>query len=175
MTDESASHRLILLRHAQATAAVTRQPDHDRALTRRGVIEATAIAEQLAALTPIDLIVASSALRTVQTAQIVRRGLTDQATPRLVTLRSLYLAEREELVEQLAAAASGYQSVLLVGHNPGLSTLACWLAPAIAPASLATASALITSLNIAAWIDLSPRSLRDARYEEPRTIEGLIE
>jgi phosphohistidine phosphatase len=160
---------LILLRHAQATPTEAGQSDHERELTPRGVAEAGASGRELATLGHLDLILASSARRTVQTASIVQRHIARSDDVRLLVTRDLYLAERDALVEYVSLAAGGSRSVVLVGHNPGLSDFATWLAPSAAPSNLDTAAALVAMLTLDSWSDLGPHALVGARYARSAT------
>lgn len=68
---------------------------------------------------------ASSAVRTTQTATLLRDHLsTSDTTLPLVFERSLYHADWSHLLEVLQASDGATAHLLLVGHNPGISELA---------------------------------------------------
>jgi len=114
---------LLLLRHAEAAAAHDGQEDIDRALTDHGRAEALDAAECMqAAGLRIDLILASTAVRTRETAIIVAARL--DIADELRYEPTLYLAEPESLLAPLRACPERAHTVLLVGHNPGISALA---------------------------------------------------
>lgn len=115
--------RLTLLRHAKAEPLQSGGQDFDRPLTSRGIEQAAEAAAQLAHLRhPPTLLLSSTARRTRQTAEAVRKALQLPAQ-RLVLDDRLYLARVRTLREVLRELGSG-EHVLLVGHNPGLSELA---------------------------------------------------
>ncbi len=109
---------LILLRHAKAARANEAPSDEARELTGRGRREAALAGEAMAAagLAP-SLALVSSATRTRETAE---HGL---ANFKLETRAedALYLAAPEGLWD--AFVASDADSVIIVGHNPGIGEL----------------------------------------------------
>lgn len=124
--------RLTLLRHGHAVA----QADHDdfeRPLDARGRLEAAhAAAKIVSELEAPDLMIASAALRTQQTATIVREhALTAGISLRLVTERRLYHASSTTLLVVLSELPADVRHLLLVGHNPGISELALRFADAL--------------------------------------------
>ncbi|MDX2235471.1 MAG: histidine phosphatase family protein [Hyphomonadaceae bacterium] len=111
---------LILLRHSKAEREHEAPSDRARALTGRGRSDAAAAAIALreAAVT-IGAVLASSAVRTRETAGIVRDAL-NLAAP-VTLLDRLYLAE-PDVIWAAARGAVG-DGAMVVGHNPGLHAL----------------------------------------------------
>lgn len=110
---------LILLRHGKAVRDHEAPTDRDRMLTERGRREATEAGERIAAarLAP-SLALVSSAARTRETAACALAALPGVET-RLND--DLYMAAPERI--WAAFEATDAASVLVVGHNPGLSDL----------------------------------------------------
>ena len=126
-------HTLHLLRHAKSSWKDNVE-DHRRGLSRRGREAARRVGEHLpAAVGPLDLALASSALRTRQTLDLVLARFAPR--PRILIEDELYLASAERLLERLRRLAEEDRNVLLIGHNPGLRELALALADPAAPAS----------------------------------------
>ena len=117
---------LLLLRHA----AARHQPadrDYERPLRPTGERAAAAIGRQIASLVGMpDAIVTSPAYRALETAQIVAGLFADAPAP--ICEEAIYEASTEELLDVVRALPDDAQTVLLVGHNPGLSLLAELLA-----------------------------------------------
>ncbi len=116
---------LVILRHAKA-ADPTRTPDVDRPLTPRGHADAAAAGGWLAAhgYAP-EAVLCSPARRTRQTWQDVAH-----AFPAAVPVRypkRLYGAGLADLLEVIGECDESAWSVLLVGHNPGVTDLAVHL------------------------------------------------
>jgi phosphohistidine phosphatase len=121
--------RLLLLRHAKAVPATEPLVDVDRPLAERGERDARRIGERLRdqRLRP-TLILASPAARALRTAQLVA-GAIDYPRDAIALDRRLYLAEPAAIVEIIGAQDAGVETLLVVGHNPGLTELVHGLLP----------------------------------------------
>jgi len=111
---------LILMRHAKAVREHEAPSDQARRLTGRGRRDAEAAGAALTAegLKP-DVALVSAAQRTRETAFLALAHISP------ITARvdeTLYLAAPETI--WAAALASGGETVLVIGHNPGLQELA---------------------------------------------------
>jgi len=116
---------LVLLRHAKS-GYPPGVPDHDRPLASRGEHEAVLAGRWLARGPALDLALVSTAERTRQTWALVSAEL-DPAPERRLEPR-IYEAHVRDLIEVVASVDDSVESVLLVGHNPGLEDLAVELA-----------------------------------------------
>jgi phosphohistidine phosphatase len=119
--------RILLLRHGEAEPAGAAASDFERPLTPHGRAQALQAVHRLRQARCIpQTILASPALRTRETATIVAARL-----ERLQALRyevCAYPGSPEVLLQLLSALPDEIEVPLLVGHNPGLSTLAGRLA-----------------------------------------------
>lgn len=115
----STGRRLLLMRHAKA-AWPQDVCDHDRPLSSRGRGDARATGAWLAEMDWVpDLIVASDALRTRQTAELVIEGL---ATPvRNTTDAHLYECGISDVLDTINASRAKVGTLLVVGHEPTMS------------------------------------------------------
>jgi phosphohistidine phosphatase len=140
---------LILMRHAKAVRENEAASDRARGLTPRGRREAAAAAAALAAqdLAP-RIILASSAVRTVETATIVAGVMPPQQGPRF--LEQFYLAEPENIWTDAIAAGDESATVLVVGHNPGLHELVARLIGRSGDRS-ALARGFLSDMPTSAW------------------------
>ena len=167
--------RLTLIRHANADWKDARVPDFDRPLNRRGLSEAEAIGKLLLEqeLVP-DLLLASAARRTQQTAEIIVRKLS--LTPRRVkAVELLYLAPLEDILALAQNTGPKVQHLAIVGHNPGLSELAKELAPAgITVADLTTGAACTLTFTASTWINIGPPASRAVQFQPPQKIFSLF-
>jgi phosphohistidine phosphatase len=117
--------RLFLLRHAKAVPAESGIEDFDRTLMLSGMQDAGAMARHLRKSDyAVDLILCSSAARTVQTAELVVLELACEIEYR----DNLYLAEPAKILASVRAAPAGVAHLMVVGHNPGLEACATQLA-----------------------------------------------
>jgi phosphohistidine phosphatase len=110
---------LVLVRHAKSDWGNPQLDDHDRPLNDRGLRDAPVLAERLAAtgFRP-DVLLSSTALRARTTARFFAEALGVESELR----DELYGAPARTLLA--TAAATGAARVLLVAHDPGMSSLA---------------------------------------------------
>ncbi|MDO9485078.1 MAG: histidine phosphatase family protein [Actinomycetota bacterium] len=121
--------RLVLMRHAKS-AYPTGVPDHDRPLNERGQSDVIAahkwcseFGSQL--LGPRPAIVVSTALRTQQTWQGLASAFPDAHVQHSSRVYEAVVSTLIDLcAEQLAAGLS----TMVIGHNPGVESMADFLA-----------------------------------------------
>jgi phosphohistidine phosphatase len=146
---------LVILRHAKA-ANPQESADFDRPLTARGHADAAAAGGWLAhrAYSP-DLVLCSPARRARETWHGVAVALTK--APEVRYDDKIYAASALELLHLVSDVEANVATVLLVGHNPGLSQLSALLDPDGAdPAGLRTAAAAVHTSALK-WIEWGPR------------------
>jgi len=161
--------RLTLLRHGQAQAIDSCKEDFERALTRRGYIEAQEMARRLAHrdLAP-DLILVSPAERTWATAEIVA-GICELDAKQIQCARELYLATPEATWRILARRNLSVSHVLICGHNPGLSQLASRMGPKPQRRELPTAGLATATWSHDTWQDLQPELAEACDQDDPES------
>lgn len=114
-------YTLYITRHAKSSWAAPGQDDFDRPLNERGLHDAPLMARQFAERgEPVPLLVSSTANRAITTARAFARALGGMPIMEQPSLYHASLQLLMELVEHLPANA---KSVMLFGHNPGLSEL----------------------------------------------------
>ncbi len=165
--------RLTLLRHGQAQPIDSCAEDYERALTRRGAVEAQEMAARLVlrGLVP-DLILASPAERTWTTASIVA-GACEIDPKHVRGARELYLASPESIWQLLCQRNWPAQHVLICGHNPGLSQVASRLGPSPRSRDLPTAGLATAQWRQAAWITLQPETAGACDLDDPESMTDL--
>jgi phosphohistidine phosphatase len=144
--------RLILMRHAKSDWSYIAASDHEHTLNARGIRSAKAMGLWLRehGLAP-DYVLCSDAARTVETL-----GLLDLGTVQATLTRTLYLAEPDMMLDQIQKRTE--ETVLFLGHNPGIGALAQMLVTD-APDhpdfySYPTCATLVAEFDIAGWHDL---------------------
>jgi phosphohistidine phosphatase len=119
---------LFLLRHAKSDWSDMTLRDFDRSLNRRGERAARAMGEWARRQSMrFDAVVASPAVRVVETLQHFAQAHGDCPEP--VWDRRLYLASSGTLQDAIHEAPASAQTLLMVGHNPGLEDLVLDLVP----------------------------------------------
>jgi phosphohistidine phosphatase len=112
---------LILLRHAKAVRDHEAPSDEARALTARGIADATKAGQEIAALgLGPQVALVSAAIRTRQTWAALAPALPNCA-PQFES--ALYLAPMQRIWASARGALTAHDSVLVIGHNPGLHDL----------------------------------------------------
>jgi phosphohistidine phosphatase len=119
--------RLVLLRHAKAIPAAPDLDDRDRRLADRGRSDAIRIGQFLKEESCVpELVLCSIALRTRQTLELVVPQLGAAPVTRL--LPELYLARWLTIVNLVRQVREKADTMMIVGHNPGLEECAKKLA-----------------------------------------------
>lgn len=118
---------LLLLRHAKSDWQSAAGTDFDRPLATRGRAAAPLMGRHMAAqgLTP-DVVLCSSALRTRETWERVAGEL--PGAPEVRFERTLYGGSPHDVVEVIRAGGGDAETVLVVGHHPGIDGAALMLA-----------------------------------------------
>ena len=167
--------RLTLIRHGNAEWKDASIADFDRPLNKRGLGEAEGIGKLLMENDMVpELLLASTAKRTQQTAEIVGRML-GLPYRRVKFAESLYLARAEAILTLAQSTGPKVKHLAIVGHNPGISELVRSLAPEDTPiAELSTASACTLTFIAKAWDDLAPPATRAVRYDPPAKLFNLF-
>ncbi len=119
---------LYILRHGIAADRSSKYPDDNlRPLTRKGIDRMRREAKGMSAIgIAPDLIISSTLVRAVQTAEIVQQGLS--APPQMITTHALVPeAHPSQILRELAESHSTLSSVMVVGHEPHLSSLVSYI------------------------------------------------
>lgn len=159
---------LILTRHAKSSWDSAATGDHDRPLNKRGRKSAPAIAAWLRKNGWLpDEVLSSSSTRTRETWD--RMGLTAE---KQCFHRNLYLAEPEDMLIELSGATG--QSVLMLGHNPGIAEFANRIVrqPPVHARfhDYPTCATTVVRFDIDAWADIQWRSGTVLGFVIPREL-----
>jgi phosphohistidine phosphatase len=172
--------RLLLLRHAKAVPGGAGIEDHERALMPRGRDDAARMGRYIArnGFTP-EIVLASTSARTTETVEEASAHLA--GTARVDYLEPLYLAEPEVILSIVRLAPDKVESVMVVGHNPGLEQVATLLAREpvkrrerdrfdLLEEKFPTAALAVLEFDVARWRDVAAGegALRD--FVRPRDI-----
>ncbi|MEO1492197.1 MAG: histidine phosphatase family protein [Pseudomonadota bacterium] len=168
--------KVILLRHAKSSWDNPDLDDHDRPLNKRGKAAAPVIGAWLAAkkYRP-DVVLCSSSERTTQTISGLKNALPDLPEP--VVERELYHASPAAMRQRLAELPADCDTVLLVGHQPGLGAFTRKLADGRegrrckrAYEHFPTAAAAVLELDVEDWGELDYASARFVDFAKPREL-----
>ena len=156
-------HMLHLLRHAKSSWKGDKE-DHKRPLSKRGREASRLVGRHLSeALGKVDLVLCSSATRTLETLELVLTRF--QSRPACLIEDGLYLADCDKLTKRLKLLDEDCGNVLLLGHNPGLHQLAIALAKPHSPAFSHLANGKFPTLARASLQVIMPWSeITEARH-----------
>jgi len=149
--------------------------DISRPLAERGKRDAHRIGERLRdqQLRPA-LILTSPADRALQTAQIVASAV-NYPQESIALDRRLYLAEPATIVEIIAAQDAALETLLVVGHNPGLTDLVHRLLPDFDVDDLPTgAVAGIDYAAATAWARVEGAAATLSYYDFPKNSRAPV-
>lgn len=153
--------RLILVRHANALEDEG-AGDHARRLSPKGQREAQALGSWLSTMVTPQQVFCSTATRTRETLA----ALGDNVPT--VLRDKMYLASAQALLQQLQNADDAVETLLLVGHNPGMHELLDLLVEEYANerdaarviAGFPTAGCALLQVDAPQWKDVVPQSAR---------------
>ena len=160
---------LHVLRHAKSDRGVA-TADHERPLAPRGRDAAPRVGRYLNEhFGAPQMALCSTATRAVDTLELVLAELAGTLDVRYEA--ALYLADAETLRARLSAVDNEVETVLIVGHNPGLASLVQGLGGPSAQARLGKfPTAALATLDVAGWDQLAPEACRLVDYVVPRDL-----
>ena len=141
---------LVIVRHAKSSWKDSGLDDRERPLNKRGERDAPDMGARLARRKDRpDLIMSSPAVRALTTARIIAKRL---GYPRndIVVKDRLYGAGVVELLDVIRNADESVATLMLFGHNPGLTELANHLGPRPIP-NLPTCGVLHLKFEADVW------------------------
>ena len=165
---------LVLLRHAKAEPDAPTGRDFDRPLDPRGREEAREMGKAARQRgLRFDRVIASPAVRVRETLTLFAEGYGDAVEP-LFEPR-IYEAPREALLAIVAATDDDASSLLMIGHGPGLPSLALSLVAGGSgvgdmAAKFPTAALAEIALPIERWEDVGRASGELRIFLRPRDL-----
>ena len=159
--------QLVLVRHAKSDWANPELKDFDRPLNERGKQNAPEMGKRLASKKwPVDLIVSSPAKRALKTARLLAKEI-HYATDDIDQNRDIYEATIDDLKEVLRGQPDTADSIVLVGHNPGISYFLGFLAGEFMM-DFPTCGMAYLELDIASWKQLKMACARVVELDYPK-------
>lgn len=165
--------RLYIFRHAKSSWKTDGLDDFHRPINARGRKAAPAMGRymQQHGIQP-DLILCSAAVRARETLALILTALDGE--PTIEIEEGLYLASAGTLLERLRRLGDGPDSVMVIGHNPGLHDLALSLAAPgeqqVPAAKYPTAALTELVFEGPDWRDVGPGTGNLVRFVTPRSL-----
>ena len=168
--------KLILMRHGKSSWEDPQLDDKDRPLNSRGKASIPVMAQWLEHRKHLpDTVLVSSAKRTRQTFKRLRSVLPDLPEPKVDD--TLYHAAPEKMRKRLSQLPKSCDTVMVVGHQPGLSSLVRKLSDgkvrrrcARAFEHFPTAAAAVLEIDIKDWSELDFHGAEFVDFAMPREL-----
>jgi len=158
---------LFINRHAKSDWNQQNSADFDRPLNERGRLDAPEMGKRLARRGEhIQLYLSSPANRAISTAKAIA-ATTFYPEENICEDKRIYHANVEELLNVLSEVDDSYDSVIIFGHNPGLTNLAEYLT-GDRFGNLPTCSLVKITFNVDTWQALSRDTGQVAYYDYPK-------
>ncbi len=163
--------RLLLIRHAKAEPIYQEITDFERNLSDRGVNDAQKMADLLLKKNMLpDLIIASSATRTLQTARIFA-GTLKYPLDKIVEKPGLYNSyTTQNFLDMLAKYGGDKQTIAVVAHNPEIGNLAFKLSEDFFDA-MKTCTVVGLEFDVDNWDKIEVRTGKVILYEYPQKVK----
>ena len=149
---------LTIVRHAKSSWKDSSLPDNKRPLNHRGERDAPEMGRRIQehGIRP-SLIVSSPAVRAWKTAKVIAQAI---SYPREFLQKEdrLYLASLDDILDVVVAQDNGFNNLMVVGHNPGLTDFVNFLVPGLTN-NLPTAGVVSVQIDQDNW----------SLYERPAT------
>lgn len=167
-----------LFRHAKSDWNDARLRDFDRPLNRRGRKGAAIMGKHIKDYgRKWSRVIASPAVRVTQTIELAAEAA--GSTPPIIWDRRIYLANSLTLLDLLREQEGNPESIIMVGHNPGLEDLIFDLVPDdgssplrdIVEEKFPTATFAVLELAINRWDEVEEGCARLVHLMRPRDID----
>jgi phosphohistidine phosphatase len=158
---------LTILRHAKSSWSNRGLPDHERPLNRRGEKDAPAMAQRIhdAGIRP-SLVMSSPAVRAWCTAKIVAKAI-NYPVEFLHREDELYLAGLDRLLDLISRQDNAFNSIMIVGHNPGLTEFANYLLPDVTD-NIPTCGLVAANIDTDNWDLRQGKAAELVLYDYPK-------
>ncbi len=169
---------LTLLRHAKSSWDDATSRDFDRPLNARGRRAAETIGRALRSESlRYDAVIASPAVRVVETIEGVAAGSGMALAPHYD--RRIYLASTAALLDLVHEADDAHASLMIVGHNPGMESLALLLGQPGSHRSeievkFPTGTLVEMRFDVARWSDVDRGGGTIVRFIRPRDLDPAL-
>lgn len=172
---------LTLLRHAKSSWDDPVARDFDRPLNGRGQRAAVLVGRYMRSQGMVfDHVVASPAVRTVETLEQVEAGYGSELAP--AWDRRAYLASASSLLDIVHELPAAADSALLIGHNPGLEELILMLIPDragdvlrdLVEEKFPTAAIAVMTFDVEDWASIRADGGTLVRFTRPRDLDPAL-
>lgn len=159
---------LYIMRHAKSSWDDPGLSDADRPLNDRGKRDAPRMARRLKEKEiTIDLMLSSPAKRALSTCKKVSEVF-DYPEENIKISKSLYHASEDGMLEVVQGLHENLDSVMIFGHNPGLTDFVNSLTKQVIP-NVPTSGVAACTFNVDSWKDISWGTGELAFFDYPKS------
>ncbi|MBP6978579.1 MAG: phosphohistidine phosphatase SixA [Bacteroidales bacterium] len=118
---------LYIVRHAKSSWDEPELADEERPLLEKGVQKTYKVIDYLnERQVTVDLILSSPAVRAYETARLIAQGIR-YPVENISRIQDIYHLDTQQMLNKLTGLSDEIHSVMIVGHNPGVTQLASLL------------------------------------------------
>lgn len=148
---------IYIVRHAKSSWEEIGLKDEERSLKKKGVDDAHHKAKILSlGNLSIDMILTSPAFRALNTAIIFAKDLR-YSFDKILLNESVYHASKEQLLDVAQSIENKYSCVMLVGHDPGLTSFVNYIAESNFE-KIPTSGVVCIEFEISEWKKIEKKS-----------------
>lgn len=165
---------LYLVRHAKSSWSDLSLADRDRPLNKRGRRSAPDMGKRLAVKGhQPELIISSPARRAFSTAKKIAKELAFDKSE-IVTDESLYFSGTRSMLNLLEGLDDHHQKVMIVGHNPAMTSLLNMLCDSSVD-NMPTCAIAVIDFDMASWSGtrMTMGSLQDYDFPKNRGVSQI--
>ena len=164
------SKQLLLMRHAKSSWENTAQSDFDRPLNDRGKHDAPIMAKRISEKFTPELILCSPAKRTAKTARIFCETL--KLPDALIKFETqIYEAAVSDIIHLLRQVPDQFKNVMLVGHNPTITSLIGHLSNSFVD-NVPTSGVALLHLDVSNWSLVTDQCGKLLWFDYPKLENG---
>ena len=165
---------LYLVRHAKSSWDDPSLADRDRPLSQRGLSSAPDMGRRLAEQGhKPDLVISSPARRALMTAKKIAKELGYRES-KIITEEHLYFSGTRSMVDLLEKLEDKYEKVMIVGHNPAMTSLLNILCDSPVE-NMPTCAVATVGFDMTSWSELTMSDGELLAYEYPKGSASFTE
>ncbi len=162
--------QIFLIRHAKSSWANPMQSDFDRPLNERGESDAPMMGKRLKEknIKP-DIIIASAAKRTRQTAKRIAKAL-DVDKNKIDLQERIYHCESEMYEKVISQIDESINTAFIIGHNPGITSFVNSLSDLFDIDNMPTCGVVGARFEAESWVDFSTAKMEIFLFDYPKKL-----
>lgn len=166
--------KLVLIRHAKSSWKFSELTDLQRPLKKRGLTDAALMGRVLKDLSIMpDAIITSPAVRAKNTARLIAKEILYDEK-KIKRQSSIYMESKSKLIDAIKAIKDDYNTVYVVGHNPGLTDVANFFTGESVD-NIPTSGVFGIEFECNTWREVEKEKGKKLFFEVPKTHRDQVE